>query len=542
MPESADLSQDTEQLSAAGIPGSVIDSPPDAKSSTEYVFTAAKGSGIISLGKLFEYAGRFVIAFLLARVMGAEQFGLYSLALSAVAIVTTISLIGMDDAVLRNTAIHASQDDEQSLWGTLQLTFGFTLSMSIFLSALLFIFSDSIAIKFFSEPLLSPILRLVAVIVPFMTMSEMLLFTSRGFKRMDYGVIAEDFVQLPVRVVLIGILALFNLNAFTAMVTFGVGDLAASIVLVYFINKEFSLRRAFNDAKRDVRGLLSFSFPFWFSDIINTVRNNIQVMLLGSLSTITSAGIFTIVDRVNLVSIITYRSIETSIRPIIAELQSKDAWQEVGRLYQTSTRWSLLVSIPMTLITILFSDRILLLFGEDFVDGRLALVVLASSEFIKVLTGMSGTIIDMSGLNRLKMINTIIQVVMAVGLNIYLIPRWGLMGAAVSVFIAIAVINLLRMLQVYVVYRLLPFNKKLVKPFTAGFISLLIVTLINQLLHIELNVIALLVGAVLVLTTYLAALLVLKLSPEDQMVADKAIVRVRKLVSKLPVFPKKQFN
>lgn len=542
MPESADLSQDTEQLSAAGIPGSVIDSPPDAKSSTEYVFTAAKGSGIISLGKLFEYAGRFVIAFLLARVMGAEQFGLYSLALSAVAIVTTISLIGMDDAVLRNTAIHASQDDEQSLWGTLQLTFGFTLSMSIFLSALLFIFSDSIAIKFFSEPLLSPILRLVAVIVPFMTMSEMLLFTSRGFKRMDYGVIAEDFVQLPVRVVLIGILALFNLNAFTAMVTFGVGDLAASIVLVYFINKEFSLRRAFNDAKRDVRGLLSFSFPFWFSDIINTVRNNIQVMLLGSLSTITSAGIFTIVDRVNLVSIITYRSIETSIRPIIAELQSKDAWQEVGRLYQTSTRWSLLVSIPMTLITILFSDRILLLFGEDFVDGRLALVVLASSEFIKVLTGMSGTIIDMSGLNRLKMINTIIQVVMAVGLNIYLIPRWGLMGAAVSVFIAIAVINLLRMLQVYVVYRLLPFNKKLVKPFAAGFISLLIVTLINQLLHIELNVIALLVGAVLVLTTYLAALLVLKLSPEDQMVADKAIVRVRKLVSKLPVFPKKQFN
>ncbi len=39
-----------------------------------YVISAAKGSGILTVGKLVEYVGRFVIAFLLARVLGAEEF------------------------------------------------------------------------------------------------------------------------------------------------------------------------------------------------------------------------------------------------------------------------------------------------------------------------------------------------------------------------------------------------------------------------------------------------------------------------------------
>ncbi len=507
-----------------------------------YVISAAKGSGILTVGKLVEYVGRFVIAFLLARVLGAEEFGIYSLALSAAAIVSTISLIGMDDAVLRNIAVHASQKDEESLWGALQLTFVFTISMSIILGIVLFYFADSIAKIIFSEPLLASMLRLVALIVPILTLSEMLVFATRGFKRMDYGVIARDFIQLPIRIVLLVILALLNLNAFTAMITFGVADLTASIALVFFLNKKFPLKRPLKAAKRDVRGLLNFSLPFWFSDILNTVRNNIQVMMLGSLSTISSAGIFTIVSRVNLLSIITYRSVQTSIRPIIAELQSKNRWNDVGHLYQTSTRWALLVNIPMTLIMILFSEQILLIFGESFKEGGLALAILAVSEFIKVLTGMSGTIIDMSGLNRLKMVNTTIQVVLAVGLNVYLIPRWGLLGAAVAVFISIAIMNVIRMVQVYVIYKLLPFNRLLLKPFFAGFAALIAVLLIDQTLTVEHNLLSLLIGTAVVLIVYVGILQNLGLPEDDKLVINRTINKIRKSASGIIVFLKQRIN
>lgn len=532
MPDSTEFTPTTEPQSSFGIPeGENIPRGDRSSGSVDNIVIAAKGSGIITVGKLFEYVGRFVIAFLLARMLGAEQFGLYSLALSTATILSTISLLGMDDAVLRFLAIYASQEDEESMWGMLQLTFGFTIITSILLSAGLYFFAEPIAVTFFSEPMLATMLRLVAVIVPFLALSNMLLFATRGFKRMDYGVISKNFIQITVRIILLSILLLINLNAFTAMVTFGLADVTSSIVLTYFLNKEFPLRRAIKNAKRDARALLSFSFPFWFSDIINTVRNNIQVMLLGSLSTITSAGIFTIVDKVNLISIITYHSVQTSIRPIIAELQSKDEWQEVGRLYHTSTRWGLLVNIPMTLIMVLFSREILLLFGESFVDGGTALIILALSEFIKVFTGMSGTIIDMSGLNRLKMVNTIIQVVMAVGINIYLIPRWGLLGAAIAVFITEATINILRMVQVYVIYQLLPYNRLLIKLFAAGFAASLTSLIVNQIITIDQNLLSLIIGIILVISVYCVVLYFLGLPDDDVLVIKKYVGTARNSVS-----------
>lgn len=543
MPEEIENSNINETQSSDGVQEIDDGSNRDVlEGGDNYVVSAAKGSGIMTIGKLYEYVGRFVIAFLLARVLGADQFGLYSLALSAAAIVSTISLMGMDDAALRNIAIHASHKDEESLWGTLQLTIGFPISMSLILGAVLYFFAEPIAEILFSEPLLVPMLRLVALIIPILTLSQILVFATRGFRRMDYGVIARDFIQLTIRFVLLVILAIINLNAFTAMVTYAVADITATIALIYFLNKEFPLKRPLRSAKWDVRGLLNFSLPFWFSDILNSVRNNIQVMMLGSLSTITSAGIFTIVDRVNLLSIITYRSVQTSIRPIIAELQSKDKWQDVGHLYQTSTRWALLVNIPMTLIMILFSKEILLLFGESFVEGGPALIILAVSEFVKVLTGMSGTIIDMSGLNRLKMVNTTIQVVLAVGLNVYLIPRWGLIGAAVAVFVSISIMNLLRMVQVYVIYRLSPFNRLLLKPFVAGFAALISALIFDRVLSIEHYLWSLMIGIVLVVIVYSGVLQILGLPEEDLLVINRTLKKIKKSASEIIILLKQRFN
>lgn len=545
MSELLDITQDKKTRSSD--PDDRKDLVPgmtDREESEDYVVTAAKGSGIMTFGKLFEYVGRFAIAFLLARVLGAEQFGLYSLALSAAAILSTVSLLGMDDAVLRNVAVSRSREDEQSLWGYLQLTFGITFLLSVISGFVLYFFAEPIAEIIFSEPTLTPMLRLAAIIIPVVTLSEMLLYATQGFKRMEYGVIAKDFVQIPFRLVLLGILALINLNAFTAMMTFGIADLTSSFILVYFLNKEFPLKRSLSDSRRDLKELLSFSFPFWFSDILNTVRNNIQVMMLGSLSTITSAGIFTIVNRVNLVGIITYRSVQTSIRPIIAELQSKDKWQDVERLYQTSTRWGLLVNIPMTVILVLFSGEILLLFGESFVEGGLALSLLALSEFVKVLTGMSGTIIDMSGLNRVKLFNSIIQVTLAVGINVYLIPRWGLMGAAVAVLITVSVMNLLRMVEVFVVYKIHPFNRILFKPFTAGFAALIVVLILGNLIDVERNLVTLVIGVAVVLAIYVGVLRILGLPEDDRRVIRRTINRIKKSASEVMIFinQRRKFN
>lgn len=70
------------------------------------ILTAAKGSGITFIGTLFEYVGRFVLGILLARFMGADQYGLYSLALTTQSILVGIVLLGLGASVVRYVSLH----------------------------------------------------------------------------------------------------------------------------------------------------------------------------------------------------------------------------------------------------------------------------------------------------------------------------------------------------------------------------------------------------------------------------------------------------
>src|SRR5574338_704452 len=92
--------------------------------------TVARGGGVIFSGKLFLAATRFVTAFLLARLMGAQEYGSYSLALSATNIGVGLALLGLDAALIRYVAILLGRRDHNSLWGTMQAGIGIAMLLS----------------------------------------------------------------------------------------------------------------------------------------------------------------------------------------------------------------------------------------------------------------------------------------------------------------------------------------------------------------------------------------------------------------------------
>ena len=71
---------------------------------------------------------------------------------------------------------------------------------------------------------------------------------------------------------------------------------------------------------------------------------------------------------------------------------------------------------------------------EKVIAGAMAMRVLAFAELVDAFTGTCGAIIDMTGLNKMKVANSVIQLVLAITVNILLIPRYGLMGAAIVLF------------------------------------------------------------------------------------------------------------
>ena len=506
----------------------ILASPIPAASFEQNILLTAKGGSVMFVGKLFNQVSRLVITLLLTRLLGPEQYGLYNIALSAAAIASHFALVGLGTALVRYVALYASRRDQEGIWGSLQIAVGISTALSALISALLFASAHVIANEVFHNAALAPVLQLISFTVPFLGLSDVLAGATRGFKHIEHMVIAQNIAQPLVRVLLLLAFSVAGLNIMQAVVVFGVADFVASLLLIYFLNTQFPLKRPLRAARRDTREMLSYSIPMCLSDTIATFRGNIQTILLGSLSSVFTVGVFSVANQLNQFADLVHHSVTTAVRPIIVEVHDRDNRAQLGRLYQTISKWMFSFNLPIFLIVVMFPTQILSIFGKDFTQGAMALTLLSWASLVNAGTGMCGVILDMTGYTKLKLANAISQLVLIMFLSLLLIPSLGMVGAAVAALAGQSVVNVMRVVEIYIIFRLLPYNASFLKPMLAG-VSALVVTLIaGNWLPVSSGNIQVLALIALLLCTYVGAVLLFGLEPEDRAI----LARVKKRASR----------
>jgi O-antigen/teichoic acid export membrane protein len=182
------------------------------------------------------------------------------------------------------------------------------------------------------------------------------------------------------------------------------------------------------------------------------------------------------------------------------------------------SKWTFTVNLPLFLILQLFPGVILSIFGREYAGGATALLLLAWGNLVDATTGICGVVLDMTGKTGLKLVNTIVASGLLLGLNLLLTPRYGLVGAALASATANAGVNLLRVAEVYVLYRLLPYNASFLKPVAAGIVALGAGWVTSQSFLTEETLVFTLIHTVVLVGVYAAAILLLGLDREDRTV------------------------
>ena len=497
------------------------------------VLTTAKGTGVLASGNMFEFVSRFVIAYFLARTLAADGYGSYNVATSAAALFAGIGALGLDDAMVRYVAIMSSRDDRGGVVGTLQIGVIVGVLGGIALGAALFFGAGPIASGLFEEPELGPMLQIVAFIVPFLTISNVLAGAARGFKRMDYSALAENVVQSLVRMVLVVALSFSGFGPITAVILFGISDIAATIVLIRLLRTEVPYRELrWSNGRREVRSLLGFALPLWLSGTLLQFRKNFETIILGALSALSDVGIFTIASRVNMIGHVIYRSIVTSVKPVLAQLSGDGDRDGLRHMYVTSTRWMLLFNLPFFAVMILYPAQLLSIFGSTFAAGATALMLLAAAELVNSGTGICGSIIDMAAHTRAKMVNSVLWLAVVIGTDFWLIPRYGVVGAAAASLIATAFVNILRVVEVAILERVHPYHWSLLKPATAGAVAIAAGFGLQQWWIPE-GLLSVGAQGAIVMAIYAVAVAAMGVEPEDRMIISKFAGKGRGLVRKV---------
>ena len=239
------------------------------------------------------------------------------------------------------------------------------------------------------------------------------------------------------------------------------------------------------------------------------------------LSTAAVVGIYGAAVRVSAFGAMLFMAAQVAAGPMVSDLHHRGEAAQLGRLYQTLTRWSLAFFLPYFLAMVLYASPILALFGTEFEAGAVVLVIVSTGTLLGAATGIGNNMIVMTGHSNLAFLNTVAALILNLSLNLILIPAWGLVGAALATGFTVATVGVVRLFQVYWLQKVWPYNWEFVKPLVAGVVSAGVGLLVRHLVPAEQNLFYLLLNLGILWSAYVAITLLLGLSRDDRMILSR---------------------
>ncbi len=493
------------------------------------ILTAAKGGSIGFSGTVFSYAIGFIFTYILARYLGAEDFGYYKLSLTFVIILSAISNFGLSAGIKRFIPIAQGNKNQREIWGVIQIGAGIPFLASILITVLTIIFADTIALGMFDKPQLAQYLRLMSVAIPLSAIMSSMAEISIAFKNMRYPVITREGVVNVVKLSLAIVAILLGLGLVGVIVAYVIASIVGTLLMIYFVNKIFPLKRPISEAQRKTREILNFSIPVWLSKLLNQFSKNLETLVLGMFGIISEVGVYSVLINISNIGKMGFIAIRTISYPIFAELHSQGKLKELKDFYKTTAKWAFTINLPIFLTITIFAENILFIFGEEFTTGKLGLVILASSIIYDAATGACGAVLNMAGYSRINFINSIVYLITTLALDFILIPKYGLVGAALAGAITIVIVNTLMMVEAYILIdRLVPVDRSFLKPVIATLVAGAAAFYLRDIVLVDSLIIQLIVLTVIMWAIFLGMIIVQKFSEEDKLVIGKVLAKFKK--------------
>jgi O-antigen/teichoic acid export membrane protein len=492
------------------------------------ILLAARGGGVKFAGRILATGATFLLQVILTRFLGASDFGRYRLAVLSTELLGRLSGLGLTSTVVRFVPIAARDRDESRLAGILRISFGIPTLVGALAAVGVFFGAGPIATGVFDDAALAPLLRLLSPTIPLFVL---LLFgecTTRAFNEIRYSVYGHDLLLSGANIVLAAALLAAGFGLAGAGVAYVLALLVAVLAFACFVHRLFPLRRLWGPAIHPAGEIWRHSVPIYATQLLNAFGGRLETLVLGVFGMTAGVGIYVVALQLSRLGQIFFTSLSTVSLPIVSEIYSRGGAERLRPYFQTVTKWSVMVTLPLFWIIVLFAEPLLSIFGDEFVAGRTGVIVLSLGPLINASTGVSGGIITMTGHARLNSMNALLYLGATIALDLLLIPPFGILGAAVAAVATILLLNLLQLIEVFWLFRILPYNRQFLKPVAASLVGVAAAYLVHQSVALPHALLGAALGAVVLVATYGLVLAGLGFSEEDRLILERVLARVRR--------------
>lgn len=475
-------------------------------------------SAVYFAGTIFTAAAGYFFKVYLARSLGAEALGLYALGMSVVGFLGLFNAAGLPSAAARFIAEYQSRADFPRLGAFLRRSLGLLSVGNLLLGAVLIAIGPWIAVHFYHAPALSAYFWSFALIMLFGVLSTFFGQAMAGYQDVAKRTIITHFIGTPANIIFaVTLISVgFGLGGYLA------AQVASGLLVVVLLGISVwkttpAESRVLAPKAKIEKEVIAFSATAFGIAGIEFFLGQTDKIVLGYYLEPWRVGVYAVATALVGFVPIALQSVNQIFSPTIAELYATGKHALLQQLYATLTRWILMLTLPLALTMTFVARPLMTIFGKGFESGASVVVIGAVGQLLNCAVGSVGYLLLMSG-NQTRLIR--IQAwnaALMIGLSLLLVPRLGILGAAIASAVTVITTNLWSLAAVFRTLELFPYNasyRKLIPPLVASSVVLAGLLQVSPRVHAAWAVAFL--GLILAYSSFMGTLLLVGLEPEDR--------------------------
>lgn len=432
----------------------------------------AKGAGVVLFGTILSRLLGYIIRAIIARVYGQDIYGYISTSLAIFTGINAIALFGIPYALPRQISFFRAKGDWSRVGSNIGIAYLFTTLVGIVFSIGLILSAPSLATHFFADPALIPFIRYFGLSIPFFLVLRISCTVFQGLKDMTLYVLFREVLRQVF--ILAGIILLIIEGISTRHLgsAYTLAYTVTTLISLYFIWRYTHIYPLkYTIAKETMASLFQFSWPLMFFSILMIMLHKVDTIMTGYYLNQSQVGIYNAgVPLGELLSTV-YLSFIPIMIPLMTDYYANDDQKSFQDIFHISTKWIYIFTFPLYILILIYPEFfITIFFGREYLGAVNVLRIISTGVFFSSIVGPTGNILVVIGKPRIVLFDAMVAFITNITLNIYLIPKIGITGAAIATAISIIVHNLLTILQIFYYTHLTAFRTVYLKITFAGLI------------------------------------------------------------------------
>src|SRR5947199_2355013 len=435
--------------------GGVLDVPPpaeDAPARVDETGVELKRGAFLNTIAMLASNFRGIFTFLVARMLGPAALGIFSVAWSTTDIISKIGVLGLDNAITTFIARSEAMGNRARSQALFRAAVVLGVAQSVVTAAIVIV-----GLRFFNnrlhvQPQMVSALALVLCAMPGLALYRISTAISRGMKVMQHDIYSRGMTE-PIATTLAFLLALaVGFKESSPEVAAIVGTAASGLIALTLASTLFRHVPAHTDDVSplgEARSLIAYAAPISIYQLINAFIARLDLLMLGYFVgrapgvTLATVGVYSAVlgtanglRKVN-------QAFNPIFAPFVAGMTATGDNEVAAATYARLAQWMLWILLPLVAVMSLAGGTILLIYGPAFWQGGVWLGIVALASATNAFVALGETVI-MVQRPRLNLLHSSITCAVAAGGLLWLIPRFGAIGAAIGILLPYVVQRILR--------------------------------------------------------------------------------------------------